>query len=245
MEMDVYKAELRALISIRNFGKALELHYQQLIEIEKQVEMIQANAIEIIQVHCSPQKTESWRKSQMTVTESVAFINETLKKLKEKVAGKDRSDTSDLWAQFNSQIEKFKNAYKSSEQLGLSILPESERDHWQKDICNIEDTILPLIISHAETCKMELELIQKYTPKELHKITKVIADNIPADFTYEDVDKYEEEYLKAVGDFENEFAANKNLWDKFLDVLAGGTHQPPSERVMLQRWVDGEKRNLK
>ena len=44
--------------------------------------------------------------------------------------------------------------------------------------------------------------------------------------------------------FKKEFKEEKNLWDRFLDILAGGTHQPPSERVMLERWIEGEKGDL-
>ena len=86
--------------------------------------------------------------------------------------------------------------------------------------------------------------IEKYSPKELHKITEVIFNQIPEDFTFEESEKYEEEYLKALSNFRKEFSNEKNLWDKFLDVLAGGTHQTPSESVMMQRWLEGEKRDL-
>jgi len=45
-------------------------------------------------------------------------------------------------------------------------------------------------------------------------------------------------------DFKKEFSEEKNLWDTFLDILAGGTHQSPSEHVMMERWIEGEKRDL-
>lgn len=38
--------------------------------------------------------------------------------------------------------------------------------------------------------------------------------------------------------------AQINLWDTFLDILAGGVHQSPSEHVMMERWIEGEKRDL-
>ena len=108
-------------------------------------------------------------------------------------------------------------------------------------MCNFEEIVMPLIVSHADACKLELEMIEKYTPKELDEISQVITKLIPDDFTFEEADKYEKEYLKAVKELKKEFRKDKNLWDRFLDVLAGGTHQSPSERVMMQRWVDGEK----
>ena len=49
---------------------------------------------------------------------------------------------------------------------------------------------------------------------------------------------------RALVNFKKEFKEEKNLWDRFLDILAGGTHQSPSERVMLERWIEGEKGDL-
>ena len=63
-------------------------------------------------------------------------------------------------------------------------------------------------------------------------------------FTYAEAVHYQNDYYKALVNFKNEFKKEKNLWDKFLDILAGGTHQSPSERVMMERWVDGEEDNM-
>jgi L-asparaginase II len=35
-----------------------------------------------------------------------------------------------------------------------------------------------------------------------------------------------------------------DLWDKWLDILAGSAHQSAAERVMLTRWIEGERRDL-
>ena len=42
-----------------------------------------------------------------------------------------------------------------------------------------------------------------------------------------------------------EFNKEKNLWDSFLDILADGAHQSPTENVMMSRWIEGEKGDLK
>jgi len=65
----------------------------------------------------------------------------------------------------------------------------------------------------------------------LNKITQIIVDQIPLDFTYEEAVEYQKDYYKALVNFKKEFKEEKNLWDTFLDILAGGTHQTPSERL--------------
>lgn len=100
------------------------------------------------------------------------------------------------------------------------------------------------LVKHVESCRVLLQMIERYTPEELNSITKIIVDKIPLDFSYQEAVEYQNDYYKALVNFKNEFKEEKNLWDKFLDILAGGTHQLPSERVMMERWLDGEKENL-
>lgn len=95
-----------------------------------------------------------------------------------------------------------------------------------------------------ETCRVLLQMIEKYSPDELNRISKIIVDQVPADFSYEEAVVYQQDYHKALANFKKEFKEEKNLWDRFLDTLAGSTHQSPSERVMFERWIAGGKGDL-
>jgi hypothetical protein len=244
MEMKMYNSKLRALLSIRNFNTTLEKHYEQMKQIEEDLDSLNKNALSTIETHCSKKEQENWKMSQQEVIDSIESINESLKLLREKIEIKKRTDSVELWNQLNASKNKLKKSYEVSEKLGYEILPASVHKHWEKDICNFEKIIMSLLLSHVEACKLELEMIEKYTPSELDEITRVIASHIPEDFTFEWADKYEKEYLKAVEEMKKEFGKKKNLWDRFLDILADGTHQSPSERVMMQRWVNGDKEDV-
>lgn len=244
MKKEDYHSELRALLSIRNFNSALEKHYSQMLEIEKKLEEFHKSALAIIEAHSSFKLQEKWKNGLKEMNSSLNAINEVLNSAKEKVKKHDRSDSVALWKQFDLHLNNLKEGNENLKNLGFEILPKSEHIHWKKDICNFEDTILPLIASHAEACKKELQIMEKYTPKEIHNITQIILNHIPENFNFEEADKYEKEYMQAFRDFKNEFSQKKDLWDKFLDIVAGGTHQTPSERVMMKRWLEGEKGDL-
>ncbi len=241
MEKYGYNSKLRALLSVRNFHNAFEKQYEQLKKIQEEFDRLNSNALSIIETNCKKDEVEMWKVSQKDVSDSIWSINEILSLLQKKIEGKERTNSKELWQQFDMYENKLKKSYRFAEKLGYDILPENAHKHWEKDVCNFEDTVMPLIVSLAEACKIELQMIEKYTPKELDEITQVVASHIPDDFTFEEADKYENEYLSAVKELKREFNKDKNLWDRFLDILAGGTHQPPSERIMMQRWVDGEK----
>ncbi|MCJ7935902.1 MAG: hypothetical protein MUW56_20310 [Chryseobacterium sp.] len=70
-----------------------------------------------------------------------------------------------------------------------------------------------------------------------------IIKNIPENYTLKEARNYEQEYLKVLADYSNEFSKKNNLWDTLLNVLSGGMHQLPSERVMLKRWINGKMKN--
>lgn len=54
--------------------------------------------------------------------------------------------------------------------------------------------------------------------------------------------KYLSDYLQAAKEIEEESGRDGNLWDRFLNFLAGNIpfKQTPEARVMMRRWLEGE-----
>lgn len=237
-------SELRALLAIRNFSSVLKTHQEQMLQLEVNLEQLNRNALSTIQAHCPPQAQDAWERTLNEIQSTVSSLNQALDTAKARIEKQDKSDSSELWNQFDLNLKKLTKASGTLESSGLAILPESEHSHWKTDICGFETTVVPLIISHAKACKLDLLLMAKFAPEELHKMTQTILDHIPEDFTFEEADKYESDYLSAVEDIKKEFCLEKNLWDKWLDLLAGQAHQPAAERIMMTRWLEGERRDL-
>lgn len=245
MKTKTYNSGLRALLSIRNLNVSLEKNRTSLVQIEKEINDLNSDTTVIIQSNCTIEAYEKW-KVALKETDSPAFnVNKTLKTAIEKIAIKDSSNSTDLWQQFDLYVGELKNAYKNLEELGIGILPATEHEFWKRDIGKFKEVILPLIESIEETCRVQLRIIEKYSTNELTQITDTVLLGIPNDFTTEEAEKYEHDYLVALKDFKQEFHKEKNLWDSFLDILADGSHQSPTENVMMGRWVDGEKGDLK
>ena len=125
------------------------------------------------------------------------------------------------------------------------MLPAELHVHLKHDLGKFKEMILPLIEVIEETCRVQLCIIERYSTNELMQITDTLLQGIPNDFTLEEAEKYEHDYLVALKDFKQEFHKEKNLWDSFLDILADGSHQSPAENVMMSRWIEGEKGDLK
>lgn len=236
--------KLRALLSIRRFSAGLAEHRDQLKQTECDLNDLNKSTLALLGVDSKVDTSKKWNAALDQINSAVFLINQLLNSANKKVEQRDRSDSSELWMQIDEQMEQLKASCKNMEDLGFELLADSDLKHWKTNILNFRKSILPLFISHAMAYKVELQMIERYSPAELNEITQVILNKIPENFTLEEAKTYEREYLKAMDDLEKEFHEKKNLWDTFLDILAGGTHQSPSERVMLNRWVEGEKGEL-
>jgi hypothetical protein len=235
---------LRALLSIKNISATLEKEYSDIMQVESQLDETFKNGLLIIRTNTLPEETGRWEAVIHKVNSAVSGIHDTLTKAKEKVDQKENNGFPDLWKELADHVTALQENSKDAANSGFKLLPEAIHPRWEREFVELETPLLESYIMHVVSYRVLLQMIKRYTPDELNAITGMIADHIPADFTYEEALDYQNDYFKALVNFKNEFKKEKNLWDKFLDILAGGTHQSPSEGVMMERWLNGEEPDL-
>lgn len=235
---------LRALLSIKHFADTLEKDYAKLLEFETELNELNHRALLIIEANVSPEAAAGWKDVILEINKTVRGINAALTSVKEKTVNNEKEGYLEFWKQLAAQEVELRSNYKDATNKGFELLPERIHPHWEKDFVTLATPLVESLVKHIDTCRVLLQMIVRYTPEELDAITKIIAEHVPLDFNYEEAMEYQNDYYKALINFKKEFKQEKNLWDKFLDILAGGTHQPPSERVMMERWLDGEKGDL-
>lgn len=235
---------LRALLSIKNFGTTLQKDYEHLLQIEKDLEELNKTGLLIIETYAKPGAGESWKFITAAITKAVTGIKNILNTVKENIEKKETNGFAEHSQQLGLQVKQLNENSKNSISTGYKLLPETQFVKWQNEFEDIEKPLVQSLVDHVDSCRILLQMIERYSPEELNIITKIIVDQIPSDFTYEEAVVYQKDYYKSLVNFKKEFKEEKNLWDRFLDILAGGTHQSPSERVMLERWIEGEKGDL-
>lgn len=235
---------LRALLSIKNFSTTLQKDYERLLLIEKELEALNEKGLLIINEHATPEAGESWKLTIAAITKEVTGIKAILNTAKESIEKKETTGFSELWMQLSLLVKALKESAKNSISTGYKLLPETQFIKWENEFEHIQKPLIQSLVDHVDSCRVLLQMIERYSPDELNQITKIIVDQVPPDFTYEEAIVYQKEYYEALVNFKKEFKEEKNLWDRFLDILAGGTHQSPSERVMFERWIEGEKGDL-
>lgn len=235
---------LRALLAIKNFSTTLENDYAELLQIESDLDMLNKKAFLMIESTKSPEIIASWNANLNKVITAITSINETLMTAKEMIEQKTKEGYPELWKQLAVHLLSLKDNSKSAADIGLELMPDTFHLEWEKEYTIIQIPMVQYLVTHVDSCRVLLQMIERYTTDELNTINQIIVDKIPLDFTYQEAIEYQNDYYKALVNFKKEFKEEKNLWDTFLDILAGGTHQSPSERVMMERWLDGEKGDL-
>lgn len=235
---------LRALLSVKHFAAALEKDYAKLLQLEAELQTLNLKAQTIMEAHLSAEGATAWKIDASEINKTITKINTTLSSAKEKSGLKENTMYSEFWIELSAEITELKTSSKNTATKGLALLPNTDQVQWDLEFAAPLALLIDSTCVYAESCRMLLQMIERYTPDELNVITKIIADHVPLDFTYEEAIDYQNDYYKALINFKKEFKQEKNLWDKFLDILAGGTHQSPSERVMFERWIEGEKGEL-
>ena len=68
-----------------------------------------------------------------------------------------------------------------------------------------KNRILTMFSSNADTCRIELQLIEKYTPDELEIISQILNDQNIKNFQLNNNQSFEEDYLLAYDELQTEF----------------------------------------
>jgi hypothetical protein len=239
-----YNPGLRALLSIKNISATLEKEYADFMKVERQLDETYKNGFLIIKANTLVEETARWKEIFQEVNNEISGIHDVLTMAKEKAEQGEKSGYPDPWKELTAHLTVLQENSKDAANSGFKLLPEAIHPLWDREFVRLETPLMESYIMHVDSYRVLLQMIDRYTPDELNAITQMIANHIPEHFTYEEALDYQNDYFKALVNFKNEFKKEKNLWDRFLDILAGGTHQSPSEGVMMERWLNGEEPDL-
>ena len=237
-------SELKAVMSIKRFRQDLDRNLVKLEAAESKIKHLNKKTDDYASQTAVTASVKTWKPKLIRINDSIDAIKKILDDGKRKIEINDTSDNSGMWSEFDARMIRLEQELEDLPQIALDVFPKAECVAWQKEMRDSEGVFLPMVVAYANACRVELLMLEKYTPQELKKINELIQLKTPSDFSDEEAEKYAQDYKKAVADFLQEFDEDKNLWDRFLDILAGGTHQLPSEHVMLERWLMGEKGSL-
>ncbi len=121
--------------------------------------------------------------------------------------------------------------------MTIQILPEEERLSWKVNIYNFYDEIFSLLTPLIGMCRLELDIVEKYSPKTFNQNVMDIIKDIPENYTLQEAKEYEHEYIKILTNYSHELCRKNNFWGSLLYILSGGLYPLPSERTLTKKRI--------
>ncbi|MCK8521804.1 hypothetical protein M0D21_09490 [Aquimarina sp. D1M17] len=238
-----YNPALRAVTSIRHLALGLESNWNDLRKTGQNIDKITNEAVTLIEKYGN-QSTQLRLESEL---ERLSINKNKLKEILDTaisaIQKKKAEGLSSNWSESKEYSDALLENFNILQQLGKDCLPENELKKWN-DLWLKANNLCSNIRNKAEACGLQLLMIEKYKPEEVDEMTDEILKHIPFKYSIDEAVDYEKDYLQAYSDIKLEASKKKNLWDRFLDILAGGIQESPAQRVLMQRWVDGERNDL-
>lgn len=240
MENKNFNPAIEAVTSIRHLAFGISNKWSVMKttgkKLEKELTQLSTLVNQFGNVDTNQQWESEKNKYQYNLNELKRILSFSIDKIQQKTAD-GLTDTWNSYIEFSDGITQNLAIMKS---IGKAVLPENEVELWEERWSSIENAHQQ-IKNEAAACSLQLQLIENSQPGEIDELTDTILKHIPLKYSVEEAEEYHQEYMEAYEAIKKEASQKKSLWDRFLDVLAGGAQQTPAQRVMMQRWVNGEK----
>ncbi|WP_167386987.1 hypothetical protein [Chryseobacterium timonianum] len=180
-----------------------------------------------------------WIREKSKLTENSDTLLGILGKIEEKFRKKDATDLVQIWYSHEEYKTMVLDNLMELERIGMAIFIDENLQKWDDNWKEIKSS-LGKILSISETYHLKLKMMEALEPSEIDLLTMDILNHIPWNYSDDEACKYEHDYLLAYNELKESQSKKKNLWDKILNVLAGGVEETPAHRVQMRRWMDGE-----
>ncbi|MEO9967769.1 MAG: hypothetical protein ABJF11_18390 [Reichenbachiella sp.] len=243
MSQESINPKIKAVISIRKAVQGIADQSDQMREIAKQLDVGVEHALSFFMDHTGAESHELYLETIDRHKKSVLELKSILNLVIDLINERQSRDLTSTWDKHITHSNEVKSCLNSMFQLGISNLQESHSLKWAEQWQRIFDEYNE-IETISDSCKISLALIESCAPEEIDGFTQTLLKHIPLNYSIDEAEQYEKEYLTAYQELKQQANQKKNLWDRILDILAGGAHTTPAQMVVMNRWVNGEKGDL-
>ncbi|MFZ4929368.1 hypothetical protein [Chryseobacterium sp. Mn2064] len=238
-----YYSQFTSLFYLRNTNITLERDAKEILRMLKELQQLTNKSRLIFSTYCSLSQHNLWQSVLEGLSENIKNIRIQFEYILENMIKKNKINSIIFWKQNETYTNELAAHHKKLVQLAGQILPEEERLSWKASICNFYDEIFSLLTPLTRMCRLELDFIEKYSPKTFNQNVMDIIKDIPENYTLQQAKKYEHEYIKILTNYSHELCRKNNFWDSLLYILSGGMYQLPSERTLSKRWITRRLKN--
>jgi hypothetical protein len=243
--METNNKNLETLIKLRHLSEGLNANWESLNSAKSKVSYLLDEANNIVKMFGSETGKSKYQEDENSIKMLIDKIESQLAYFKNTIEDQSSNDSSEIYKDFLSNTESISFLFAKIGKYPDDHFSGMNSADWfgvwaviQSNIYNVQG------IGHSAF--VQLQMFQKFNKQEIDDLTKEIIKYIPKSYHIEDAIQYKQEYITALAQMEEEANKKDNLWDRFLNLLAGNIpfKQTPQERVMMMRWLEGEKGEL-
>ena len=245
METQNVNQKLINATKLRHLVDAISENWEQMNSVKKRVQLTLETATKYIESYGKESAKQMYTSKIESINANILEVEKILSQAHLVLTGKSNDLKSIKWDKLQIELTTIETIFLSIENFDEDYFTNCNYADW-KDIWKVIRSNLYIVKGISNSSFVQLQMMEAFNNEELDVLTKNILKNIPRNFSLLEAEKYEKDYLLAMDAIEKEANANTNLWDRFLNLLAGAVpfKQTPEERVMMQRWLDGEKGDL-
>ncbi|MET3730775.1 hypothetical protein [Moheibacter stercoris] len=238
----VFDSQMKTLLRIKDFRKDFLSHSEAIKELTQDLVSKYEEGAEFLKRHADSDYQKEWEESLNNVMVQSNQMNQVLA-LSDDFMNENKQD-HDFQSEYNDFVDRrnqLSQAALQFESIGSKALSEENLNTWNERFVVWKEEYEPQIENENVTVKLIYDFQHKYSQEDLVKITEIISQANAEEVDWNDPVQFQQQYIKAIQEFQREFKP-KNLWDNIMEILAGGVHPSPSERMMLEQWADGEQK---
>lgn len=236
---------LNAIIKLRHLSKSIKTNWKTLEETKENVFNIIEEAGLLMKNYGSTIGKSKYQVDAETLQKKIAFAQNSLNEFYAFIIKGKKIESEKQYHTFMKNLDETKLIFEKIGAYPKENFSNLNPDEW-KDIWEVVMSNIYIVQGVGEAAFMKVRMLENFNQQESDLLTSEIVKHIPESFSLLEAAKYKDDYLKAVKEIEEEANKNDHLWDRFLNILAGGIpfKQTPAERVMMSRWLEGEKGEL-
>lgn len=239
---DVFDAQMKTLMSIRDFQTDFVGHSEVIRKLTHDLTQVYQQGLNFFLRFAEEEHHKEADELLNNVHVEANQMNQvlTLSLNQMNLAAVDHEYEKEYKDYFQRRSQ-LKEAALKFESLGERYLSDGNLEEWNREFVVWKEFYETQFERENAYIKLIYDFYDKYSHQDLVRITQILNDSNADEVNWDDPVQFQQRYIKAIQEFQREFKP-KNLWDNILEILAGGVHPSPSERIMLQQWTDGEQK---
>lgn len=240
--------QFASIIKLRHLSNAVRNNWVMLEQTRSSVDRLLEDAGAIMLETGTPLGKTTFEGDRFQLKEAIHQVQQQLVIFAQfiETGSMPEQDLQNAWSVFNDAIRSAEKFFVYiSKYPGHYFVDSDALETWE-EIWSVIRSNIYVVQGLGEAAYIKVVMMQKLRVDEIDSLLKSIAAHIPGSFNMLDADQYRMEYLQAMKEIEEESNKKDNLWDRFLNLLAGSIpfKQTPEERVMMRRWLEGERGEL-